>query len=102
MKKIDPISYDLWQRFVEPFVRGNIDRTTEMKTLFAGGPGPFHPHPVVQKIVKTEKSMKPLKLPTLSRQFYFEVCVDVYFSYAYRVWDGWYWNSCDSWWALFY
>lgn len=52
MRTINPISYDLWRKHVEPYVKRSRKRTSEMKELFASGPMPGCSHPVIKKIIK--------------------------------------------------
>jgi acid phosphatase family membrane protein YuiD len=57
MKRIDPISYDIWYEFVRPYVKRSIKRTKEVRVLFSKGPMPSHSHPLVKKIIKNKAGM---------------------------------------------
>ncbi len=55
MAKIDHISYVLWKKCVEPYVRRSIKRTKALRLALERGPSPNVVNPVIQKIIKKGK-----------------------------------------------
>ncbi len=52
MKRIDPLSYGLWKKFIRPYVGRSRVRTREMRQVFESYPQASCPHPVIKKIVR--------------------------------------------------
>jgi len=74
MKKIDPISYTLWQRFVKPFVGRSVVRTKAMRLLLLSGPTGTCSHPVIRMMVRSGLGMDGLNAAMMTWGYLASIC----------------------------
>lgn len=74
MRRIDPLSYDLWKKFIRPYVGRSMMRTRDMRQLLESGPSPTCPNPVIKKIIKNGAGMDGFQAAMMTWAYLAAVC----------------------------
>ena len=74
MSTIDPTSYELWNKFVKPFVGRSRRRTNELRCLFEKGPMPGTDNPIAKKIISNRLGMEDFQTAMMTWAYLAAMC----------------------------